>query len=154
MYKRLKHVGVDAFLAQRKGLLDEYDKAKQQITDDPVETDHGVVAEGLIKTWLCSFLPKKFGVAKGYIITTNLEYEGPLEEWDIIIYDALESPILFTRGTTNQGNERRAILGPSHLILPRNDIYCRSDPSSCVKRGKNAPGCLYCRTCHLLSRYR
>jgi hypothetical protein len=38
-------------------------------------------------------------VCKGYIITNNLDYSGPLEEWDIIIYDALESPILFTRDT-------------------------------------------------------
>jgi hypothetical protein len=109
--ERKKHIGVDSFFAERKRLLDAYDTAKAQATDDAVKTEHGFVAEDLAREWLVSFMPKKFGVCKGYIITHSLEYTGDLEEWDIIIYDALEAPILFTRQTSDGASrgERRAI---------------------------------------------
>ena len=109
--KRRKHIGVESFLAERKKLLNAYDLVKQQTNDDPVKTDHGVAAEALVRDWLSTFLPQRFGVCKGYIITSNLDYEGPLEEWDVIIYDAIESPILYTRETKGQleAEKRRAI---------------------------------------------
>jgi len=107
---RLKHVGVDSFFAERRKLLSDYDKARAQSSEDAVKTDHGTAAEALTRKWLESFLPKRFGVCKGYIITADLGYHGPLEEWDVIIYDAMESPILFTRGEERgNGIERRAI---------------------------------------------
>jgi hypothetical protein len=109
--KRKKHIGVESFFVEKKKLLDVYDQAKIQTSDDAVKTEHGFVAEDLVRDWLTSFLPKRFGVCKGYIITHDLEYIGPLEEWDIIIYDSLESPILFTRKSADgpSSGERRAI---------------------------------------------
>ncbi len=95
---RMKHVGVDSFFAEKAKLLDSYNRAKDQNAEEPVQVDHGVVAESLVRRWLRAFLPKRFGVTKGYIITPSLGYEGALEEWDVIIYDALESPILYTKG--------------------------------------------------------
>ena len=106
---RLKHIGVDAFFAMRSQLLSNFEAAKQRISDDPVKTEHGNVGETQVRNWLKEFLPKKFGVCKGYIITSNMDYSGPLEEWDIIIFDALESPILFTKGQGDGGESRRAI---------------------------------------------
>ena len=100
--KRFRHIGVQAFLAERQGLLHSYDKAKLQMGDDYVKTDHGNVAENVFRNWLNSFLPKRFAATKGYIITPNLEHNIPLEEWDIIIYDALEAPILFSKESSNQ----------------------------------------------------
>jgi len=108
MPTKLKHIGIDSFFAERKKLLDAFDQAIQQSSDDEVKTEHGIVGESHVRKWLSSFLPKRFGVCKGYIITTNLEYSGALEEWDVIIYDALESPILFTRAS-NEQEEKRAI---------------------------------------------
>jgi len=109
--KRLKHIGVDSFFAERKKLLDAYDHAKQQANEDQVKTDHGIAAEALVRDWLRAFLPQRFGVCKGHIITSNLNYEGQLEEWDVIIYDAIESPILYTREIKDQheSEKRRAI---------------------------------------------
>src|SRR5688572_9465115 len=83
---RPSHVGVESFLAERAALLDAYDKAKRQAAEDPVRTEHGIAAERIFRDWLSTFLPKRYGVTKGYIITYNWEYEGPLEEWDILIY--------------------------------------------------------------------
>lgn len=102
--KKLKHLGVDSFFAERKQMLDDYDNAKKKSSEHHVQVNHGFIAEKLIRSWLISFLPKKFGVCKGYIITYNPEYEGKLEEWDIIIYDALEAPILFTNQKDNNYN--------------------------------------------------
>ena len=108
MADRFWHVGSDAFLAQRDYLLAQYDKAKRDTADDPVKTAHGVAAERYFRVWLERFLPKRFGVCKGYIITCNPEYSGPLEEWDILIYDVLESPVLYIRAEDG-GTEKRAI---------------------------------------------
>ena len=109
MPERPKHIGVDSFFAERSGLLNAYSKAKKQTADDAVKTEHGNVAEALARKWLQSFLPKRFGVCKGYIITTNLNFEGPLEEWDVLVYDAIESPVLFTRASDADAEPRRAI---------------------------------------------
>lgn len=109
MKKRLKHIGVDAFLAERKRLLDSYDQAKAKMSDDPVKVDHGTNAEVIFRDWLNSFLPKRFAATKGYIITHSLNYDGPLEEWDILIYDALEAPILFYKNSGDKGQPRQAI---------------------------------------------
>jgi len=111
MPERLKHIGVDSFFAQRDELLNAFDKAKKQAADDAVKTEHGTIGEAEVRTWLETFLPKRFGVCKGYIITTNLQFAGPLDEWDVIVYDAIEAPILFTRGPSDPqaGETKRAI---------------------------------------------
>lgn len=115
MPERLKHVGVDSFFAERERLLNGYDEAKRQTADDAVKTEHGVAAEALLRKWLESFLPRRFGVCKGYIITTNLEYEGKLEEWDVLLYDAIESPVLFTRGAEGEGVEPKRAVPVEHV---------------------------------------
>jgi hypothetical protein len=100
-----EHVGLTALESERAKLLSEYDTALQQGSDDAVRTEHGVSCEAHFRTFLGQFLPRKYGVTKGYIITPDLAYAGPLEEWDIIIYDAIESPVLFVRQTRDE-NER------------------------------------------------
>jgi hypothetical protein len=121
--KRLKHSGVQAFLAERQGLLNLYDKAKLQMGDDYVKTEHGNVAENAFRNWLNAFLPKRFAATKGYIITPRLEHNMPLEEWDIIIYDALESPILFSKESSNQAipiEYVRAVIEVKSTLNPKN----------------------------------
>lgn len=106
---KLKHIGVDSFFAMRNRILSDYENAKIQTTDDAAKVEHGNIGEAAIRNWLSEFLPKRFGVCKGYIITTNLNYQSNLEEWDIIIYDALEAPILFIRDSGIGTEKRRAI---------------------------------------------
>ena len=116
MTLRLKHVGVECCTAERVSLLSQYDTAKLQTGDDPVQVDHGHVAESVFREWLGRFLPKRFGVTKGYIITHDLDYDAPLEEWDIIIYDHLESPVLFVRDTSgSQGLDGRRAIPVEHV---------------------------------------
>jgi len=134
--KKLKHIGVDSFFAERDKLLDAYDRAKKQAAEDQLQTDHGVVAEALVRDWLQAFLPKRFGVCKGYIITSNLNYEGQLEEWDVIIYDALESPILYSRDIKGQGEseKRRAI--PVEYVRGVIEVKATLTPSMVKKATK------------------
>lgn len=47
--ERKKHIGVDSFFAEKKRILDAYDRAKDQARDDAVKTEHGFVAEDLIR---------------------------------------------------------------------------------------------------------
>ena len=103
--KQTEHVGLTALDAERTKLLQEYDAAVAQAADDPVRTEHGVSCEAHFRSFLEQFLPRKYGVTKGYIITPDLGYAGPLEEWDIIIYDAMEAPVLFVRRNRDE-NER------------------------------------------------
>ena len=95
--RKTDHIGLTALEAERTKLLQEYDAAVAQAEDDPVKTEQGVSCEASFRSFLERFLPRKYGVTKGYIITPDREYSGPLEEWDIIIYDAMESPVLFVR---------------------------------------------------------
>lgn len=129
--KRLKHIGVDSFSAMRKKILSDYEIAKIKTKDDAAQVDHGNVGESAIRNWLKEFLPKRFDVCKGYIITTNLDYEGPLEEWDIIIYDVLESPILFTRNSGELSETKRAI--PIEYVRGVIEVKSVLDPKSAKK---------------------
>ncbi len=104
-----EHVGVDALLAERKELLDRYDAVKMKGGYDAVESQHGNAAEDYFRAFLAEFLPKKYGVTKGHVITPGLGYAGDLEGWDVIIYDALESPILFGRPSLIDPKATRAI---------------------------------------------
>jgi hypothetical protein len=120
------HVGINAFQAQRLLLLAEYDALKQEGSEDHTRTTHGLGAEAVFREWLAGFLPKRFGVTKGYIITPNLDYQGPLEEWDVLIYDQIESPVLFTRDF--DGTKRSAI--PVEYVRHIIEVKARLTPKS------------------------
>ena len=101
------HIGLRPFLAQRQRLLAEFDSLTMEGSDDAVKTTHGLGAEAVYRDWLEGFLPKRFAVTKGYIITPNEQGNPDLQEWDVLIYDQLASPVLFTRSF--DGTKRRAI---------------------------------------------
>ena len=73
-----EHVGVDALLAERKELLDRYDAVKMKGGYDAVESQHGNAAEDYFRAFLAEFLPKKYGVTKGHVITPGLGYAGAI----------------------------------------------------------------------------
>lgn len=131
--KRTAHVNAVAVRAQRQGMLDEYYKAKDQNQDDPCRTSHGNAAETIFRCWISRFLPKRFGIAKGYIVSPRIDYEMPADEWDVIIYDALESPILYYR---NEAGEEKLGL-PVESILAVIEVKASlSEKSSAETRNK------------------
>jgi len=98
------------FLIARSRILARYDAALQHAKQQPVQTHHGVVGEAAIRNWLTEFLPKRFGVTSGYIRS-----QGPpslvSHHFDVIVYDALEAPILWT-----ESNDDKATAGSARII--------------------------------------
>src|SRR5688500_8615443 len=93
--KREGTLGWSQFLTARKELLDTFDTERTKAKAHEVETYHGVAAEAEFRKWLSSFLPKRYGVTKGYIVSQGRPDTDTLPEFDVIIFDALESPILW-----------------------------------------------------------
>lgn len=52
-------------------MLDAFDSAREKARSHEVETFHGRVAEAKLREWLSSFLPKRYGVTSGYIVSTT-----------------------------------------------------------------------------------
>lgn len=87
--------GYRQFLQAKRRMLAEFDVARTHGKLHEVETWHGVVAEGLFRRWLADFLPWRFGVTSGYIISQNRFEDERAPHFDIIIYDRLNAPTLW-----------------------------------------------------------
>ena len=61
--------GWKQLLAERKRMLDLYDQAKQQANIHKIQTYHGRAGEAIFRACLESFLPGKYGVTSGYVIS-------------------------------------------------------------------------------------
>jgi hypothetical protein len=83
------------FLGAKKKMLDNYDLARGQARVHEVEVFHGRVAEAQVREWLAGFLPKRYGVTSGYIVSQGQTEEIKLPHFDVIIYDQTEAPILW-----------------------------------------------------------
>ena len=83
------------FLTARQKMLDAYDRARSQARAHEVEVFHGRVAEAQVREWLASFLPKRYGVTSGYIVSQGQTESTRLPHFDVIIYDQIETPILW-----------------------------------------------------------
>ena len=91
--------GWKQLLGARKEMLGAFDLAKDQAKSHEVETWHGKVAEAKFREWLTNFLPKRFGVTSGYVVSTGLTSADKTPHFDVIIYDQLESPVLWVEGS-------------------------------------------------------
>jgi hypothetical protein len=64
--------GWKQFLTARDIMLAAYDKARVHSSKRQVQTEHGNVAEAEFRKWLIDFLPKRYGVTSGYVISQGL----------------------------------------------------------------------------------
>jgi hypothetical protein len=103
--------GWKQFLTARKSMLDAFDKAKQQDALHETHTYRGTVAESEFRAWLSNFLPKKFGISPGYVISQGTSDDTKALHFDVIIYDQLEAPVLWIETNPDQssGGMSRAI---------------------------------------------
>ena len=76
-------------------MLAQYDVALLHAKGQPVQVHHGVVGEAAVRDWLGTFLPKRYGVVSGYIRAQTAPTPHQTKHFDVIIYDQLESPILW-----------------------------------------------------------
>ncbi len=86
-------------------MLARYDSEKKKTANDPVQVWHGEVAEAEIRRWLRAFLPEKFGVTKGYVVFPKVGKFYKLTEYDVIIYDKNEAPVLWHRQASSQSSD-------------------------------------------------
>ena len=104
--------GWKQILTARKDMLDAYDRAREQARSHEVETYHGKVAEAKYREWLAGFLPKRFGVTSGYIVSAGLDSAQKTPHFDVIIYDALESPALWIEDNPDSSAGGRSMAIP------------------------------------------
>jgi len=94
--------GWPQFTTQKGKLVSDFRIFKELSDNRPTETDKGRYAEALFRDWLEQFLPAKYGVTSGYIIQQKdavkprSALKGKLRHYDVIIYNKLDSPVLWT----------------------------------------------------------
>lgn len=108
--------GWKQFLTARKEMLDAYDQAREKSKKHEVETYHGNVADAEFRNWLKNFLPKKYAVTPGYIISQGVEDTQKAPHYDVIIYDQLESPILWIESSPDLKTQGRSLAIPAEYV--------------------------------------
>ena len=94
--ERIGTQGWQQFLASKQEMLYQYDLAKIYSQSHIVQVSHGNVAEASFRRWLSEFLPKRYGVCSGYIVSQNILDNEKFPHYDVIIYDQINSPVLWT----------------------------------------------------------
>jgi len=110
-------LGWEQFLTARKGMLDEYDRARTKAQSHKVETYQGKVAEAQFRKWLKNFLPQRYGVASGQIISQGMKAHEKAPEFDVIIYDALNAPVLWINEDADTADQGRKMALPAEHVL-------------------------------------
>src|SRR5687768_6707891 len=103
------YFGWREFSETRQELLDEFDRSKGFNQSRPIKTEHGKAGEAVIRNWLSDLLPQRFGVTSGYVIPDVITQDYTLYHYDVIIYDKLNSPVLWIDSdldTSEQGKKR------------------------------------------------
>jgi len=108
--------GWKQLLTGRKEILDAYDRAREQARSHEVETYHGKVAEAAIRKWLKDFLPGRYRVTAGYIISPGRSSKDKTPHFDVIIYDALESPVLWVEENADTSEQGRSLAIPVEYV--------------------------------------
>jgi len=108
--------GWQQILTARKEMLDAYDRAREQSRSHEVETYHGNVAEAVCRKWLANFLPKRYGVTSGYVVSPGLSSSDKTPHFDVIIYDQLESPILWIEDNPDNSSQGRSLAIPVEYV--------------------------------------
>jgi len=108
---RYGQVGWKEFHHTRKEILNEFERAKGYNVSRPVRVQHGNAGEAALRKWLSAYLPRKYGVTSGFVIPDVMAIEYQLDHFDLLIYDQINSPILWSDGDYDQSEQgkRRGI---------------------------------------------
>ncbi len=122
--------GWKQFLTSRKEMLDAYDRAREKAKSHEVETFHGKVAEAELRKWLSGFLPKRYGVTSGYIVSPGLKSTEKTPHFDVIIYDQLESPVLWIEDFSDVSSQGRSLAIPVEHVRCVLEVKASFSPTS------------------------
>jgi hypothetical protein len=117
--------GWKEFNRNRKDILVELDKILEQTENRPIQVAHGQGVEAFLRKWLSEFLPKKYGVTSGYIIPDLYTDSFKLFHNDIIIYNQLDSPILWTEGNYDQSEQGKYRAIPAKHVMAVYEVKSR-----------------------------
>ena len=81
-----------------------------------MRTYHGLVAESQFIEWLSEFLPKRYAVTYGYIISAGYSELENVAHFDVIIYDHLNSPILWIEDNLDRFKGARPFAIPAEHV--------------------------------------
>lgn len=70
------------------------------------------MAEAQFRVWLNSFLPKRYSVTSGYIVSPGLKSTDITPHYDVIIFDQLESPILWVEDNPDHSSQGSSLAIP------------------------------------------
>jgi hypothetical protein len=104
------------FLTTKTRMLAAYDIAKEQGSNSHVKTRHGLVAEAEFRKWLSEFLPKRYGVTSGFIISPGISSAEHMVHYDVIIYGQLESPVLWVEDNPDSSGQGRSLAIPVEYV--------------------------------------
>jgi len=122
--------GWKQILTARKEMLDAFDSARTKAGSHEVETYHGRVAEAEVRQWLSRFLPRKYGVTSGYIVSPGLKDSEKTPHFDVIIYDQQESPILWVEDNPDASSQGQSMAIPAEYVRAVLEIKSRFTPST------------------------
>lgn len=122
---RIGSQGWEEFLNSKQELLNIYEVSKIQTKHRPVKVEHGNVAEEAYRIWLTSFLPKRYGVTSGFIISAGYSSRVKLRHFDVIIYDRLEAPVLWHSNNPGKSSTGRDRAIPIEYVLHVAEVKAR-----------------------------
>jgi len=113
---QIPNQGWKQFLTARDEMLAAYDRAKTISEKRQVQTEHGNVAEAEFRKWLSNFLPKRYAVTSGYIISQGVPNSENFIHYDVIIYDYLEAPVLWIENNADSSSQGLSLAIPVEYV--------------------------------------
>ncbi|WP_281921909.1 DUF6602 domain-containing protein [Flavobacterium collinsii] len=110
-------IGWREFLSNRQEILVQYDNALEKNSNRPVRTSHGNAAEAAFRKLLSNHLPQRYGVTSGYIIPDIVSTDYKLYHFDVIIYDKLNSPVLWSEDDFDTSDLGKKLAIPAKYVL-------------------------------------
>ncbi|HEX6806878.1 MAG TPA: DUF6602 domain-containing protein [Gemmatimonadaceae bacterium] len=105
------------FLNAKREMLRRYDSVKGESANRPVMVDHGVAAEAIFREWIEGFLPAAYGVTRGFVIPDIQQPNYVLREYDLIVFDAINSPVLWVSSNPSSPTADRKRAIPAEYVL-------------------------------------
>jgi len=133
LYVQMPSQGWKQFLTAKTRMLTSYDIAKEQDSNRQVKVRHGLVAEAEFRKWMSEFLPKRYGVTSGFIISPGISSSEYMVHYDVIIYDQLESPVLWVEGNPDSSDQGRSLAIPVEYVCAVIEVKSTFNKQSVTK---------------------
>lgn len=124
--------GWKEFNQNRDNILNEFDRVKALTERRPVRTAHGVAVEAYIREWLAEYLPKKYAVTSGYVIPDVFDVNYKLYHYDVIIYNKIESPILWVESNLDDSDSGKSRAIPAKYVVAIYEIKSTLDKKNAI----------------------